>query len=102
MHRSLPVVALNCNKKVDCTDPSHVAEVNLCYENLISSIKSADTEANLQMNAMAGGIKLITVVPDGVGLWTDYVDELHQSARECVLFKYGVIRESHGRVRYLT
>ena len=40
----IPVVALNC-KNVDCTDPSHVAEVNLFYENLISSIKSADTEA---------------------------------------------------------
>ena len=40
----IPVVALNC-KNVNCTDPSHVAEVNLFYENLISSIKSADTEA---------------------------------------------------------
>ena len=39
VHR--PVVALNCKKNVDCTDPSHVAEVNTFYENVIS----ADTEA---------------------------------------------------------
>ena len=36
----ITVVALNC-KNVDCTDPSHVAEVNLFYENLMSSIKGA-------------------------------------------------------------
>ena len=39
-----PVVALNC-EHVDCTDPSHVAEVNTFYENVISANVSADTEA---------------------------------------------------------
>ncbi len=40
----IPVVVLNCNN-VDCTDPSHVAEVNTFYENVISAIVFADTEA---------------------------------------------------------
>ena len=40
----IPVVALNC-KNIDCTDLSHVVEVNTFYENVISAIVSADTEA---------------------------------------------------------
>ncbi len=41
----IPVVALNCKKNIDCTDPSQVFEVNTFYENVISAIVSADTEA---------------------------------------------------------
>ena len=41
----IPVVALICKKKFDCTDHSHVAEVNTFYENVISAIVFADTEA---------------------------------------------------------
>ena len=73
-----PVVALNC-RNVDCTDPSHVAEVNLFYENLISSITSADTEAFA--NGRNGRRDKAYNRPG----WSDYVDELHQSARECFL-----------------
>ena len=87
----IPVVALNC-KNVDCTDPSHVAEVNLYYENLISSIKSADTEAFA--NERNGRRDKAYNRPG----WSDYIDELHQSARECFLLWRDTGKPRQGQI----
>ena len=87
----IPVVALNC-KNVDCTDPSHVAEVNLFYENLISSIKFADTEAFANEH---NGRRDKAYNRPG---WSDYVDELHQSARECFLLWRDTGKPRHGQI----
>ena len=87
----IPVVALNC-KKVDCTDPSHIAEVILFYENLISSIKSADTEAFA--NERNGRRDKAYNRPG----WSDYVDELHQSARECFLLWRDTGKPRQGQI----
>ena len=100
----IPVVALNC-KNVDCTDPSHVAEVNLFYENLIPSIKSADTEAFANVR---NGRRDKAYDRPG---WSDYVDELHQSAGECFLSwrdtgkprqgqKFDLMQQSGARFKY--
>ena len=61
------------------TDPSRVAEVNTFYENVISAIVSADTEAFANVRDGRRG-----KVYNRPG-WSDYVDELHKSARECFL-----------------
>ena len=90
----IPVVALNC-KNVDCTDPSHVAEVNTFYENVISAIVSADTElteafANVRDGRRGKG--------DNRPGWSDYVDELHKSDRECFLLWRDTGKPRRGQI----
>ena len=68
-------VHIPVGKHVDCTDPSHVAEVNTFYDNVVSAIVSADTEAFA--NARDGRRGKAYNRPG----WSDYVDELHMSAR---------------------
>ena len=70
----IPVVALNCTN-IDCTDLSHVIEVNTFYENVISAIVSADTEAFAKVRDGRRGKAY-----NRPG-WSDYVDELHKRAR---------------------
>ena len=88
----IPVVALNC-KNIDCTDLSHVVEVNTFYENVISVILYL--LKHLQKYVMAGGVKR-TTVQDGLTMLMNCT-----RAPENVSC-YGVILESHDRVRYLT
>ena len=89
----IPVVALNC-KNTDCTDLSHVVEVNTFYENVISAIVSADTEAFAKVRDGRRG-KAYTV-QDGLTMLMNCT-----RAPENVSC-YGVMLESHDRVRYLT
>ena len=87
----IPVVALNC-KHVDCTDPSHVAEVNTFYESVIPAIAYADTEAFA--NVLDCGRGKAYNRPG----WSDYVDELHKSARECFLLWRDTRKPRRGQI----
>ena len=87
----IPVVALNC-KNIDCTDLSHVVEVNTFYENVISAIVSADTEAFAKVRDGRRGKAY-----NRPG-WFDYVDELHKSARECFLLWRDTGKPRQGQV----
>ena len=87
----IQVVALNC-KNIDCTDPSHVVEVNTLYENVISAIVSADTEAFAKERDVRRGKAY-----NRPG-WSDYVDELHKSARECFLLWRDTGKPRQGQV----
>ena len=87
----IPVVALNC-KHVDCTDPSRVAEVNTFYENVISAVVSADTEAFAHVRDGRRGKAY------NCPGWSDYVDELHKSARECFLQWHDTGKPRQGQI----
>ena len=66
--------------------------MNLFYDNLISSIKSADTEAFA--NGRNGRRDKAYNRPG----WSDYVDELHQSARECFLLWRDTGKPRQGQI----
>ena len=87
----IPVVALNC-KTIDCTHPSHVVEVNTFYGNVISAIVSADTEAFAKVRDGRRGQAY-----NRPG-WSDYVDELYKSARECFLLLRDTGKPRQGQV----
>ena len=70
----IPVVAISC-KNIDCTDPYHVIEVNTFYENVISAIVSANTEAFAKVR---DGRRSKAYNRPG---WSDCVDEVQERQR---------------------